>query len=109
MKGGEDGRKGMWRGGIKWGITELRTKVSSAATEQNHCLLLGEACLAAYSRARVQHCGMTLLLNFFNLCSRQIQRRSVCTGNRRGENGVDCIGKLVPVDVVVQFYVHTDM
>ena len=35
--------------------------------EDEQCLLLGEACLAACSRGWVQHCGMTLLLNFIFL------------------------------------------
>ena len=52
---------------------------------------------------------MTLLLNIFSLYSRQTQRCGVCTGKRSIENGVDCTGKLVPVDTVVQFYVHMYM
>ena len=31
------------------------------------------------------------------------------TGKRSGENRVDRIGKLVPVDTVMWFYVHVDM
>ena len=33
------------------GITKLKTNVISAAAEKKQCLLLGEACLAACSRA----------------------------------------------------------
>ena len=55
------------------------------------------------------HCGTTLLLNIFCSYSRQIQRHSVCTGKRSGENRADCVGKLVPVDTVVPFYVHNGM
>ena len=86
------------------GITTLKTTVISAGAA---CLLPGEACLTACSRGWVQHCGMTLLLNVC-LCSYQIQRCSVCTGKRSGENRVDCIGKLAPVDTAVLFYAHVE-
>ena len=55
-------------GGEDEGITKLNINVISAAAEQKQCLLLGEACLAACSRGRVQHCGMTLLLNILFVC-----------------------------------------
>ena len=90
-------------------ITKLKTNVISAVALKKQCLLLCEACLAACSRGWVQHCRMTLLLNIFSLYSRQTQRCGVCTGKRSIENGVDCTGKLVPVDTVVQFYVHMYM
>ena len=86
----------------------METNVISTGTERKQCLLLSNACLAASSRGWVQHRGMTLLLNVSCLCSRQVQRRSVCTENRAGENGVDSIGKLVPVDTVVRFDAHID-
>ena len=110
------------------GITKLKTNVISAAAEKKQCLLLGEVCLAACSGEWVQYClllgevclaacsgewgqywGMTLLLNVFCLCSCQTQRCSVCTGKRSRKNGMDCMGKLVPVNTVVQFYVHIDI
>ena len=100
--------EGMRGGEGDEGITKLKTNVISAATERKQCLLLDEACLAACSRGWVQHCRMTLLLNISCLCSCQIQRHSVCIGNKIGENGVDGIWKLVPVDTVVQFYAQTD-
>ena len=52
---------------------------------------------------------MVLLLSVSYLCSRQIQRRSVCTEKRSGENGLGNVRKLIPVDPVVRFYVHIDM
>ena len=51
MTGGDEGR-GM-RGGDE-GVTQLKTKVISAAAQRKQCLLLGEACLAACSRGWVQ-------------------------------------------------------
>ena len=110
---GECDRKGRktWgreRGEGDEGITKLKTNVNPTAAERKQCLLLGEACLAACSRGWLQHCGMTLLLNVFCLCSRQTQRCPVCTGKRSGENSVDFIGKLVPVDTVLRLSAHSD-
>ena len=70
----------MWDGDE--GITNLKTNVISSAAKRKQCLLLGEACLAACCRGWAQHCGMTLLLKVFCLCSLQIQRCSVCTGTQ---------------------------
>ena len=70
----QEGRTGddKWRKtwGRGWGegdekITKLKTNVISAVALKKQCLLLCEACLAACSRGWVQHCRMTLLLNFF--------------------------------------------
>ena len=97
------GRK-TWR--REEGITKLKTNLISAAAKKKQYLLLGEVCLAACSKGWVRHRGMTLLLNGFCLSSRQIQRCSVCTGKRSGENRVDCIGKLLSADTVAQFYAH---
>ena len=47
------------------GITKLKTNLISAAAKKKQCLLLGEVCLAAWSRGWVQHCGTILLLNVF--------------------------------------------
>ena len=47
--------------------------------------------------------------NISYLCSHQIQRYSVCTGERGRRNRVDCMGKLVPVDTVMQSYGHIGM
>ena len=57
---------GRERGEGDEGITKLKTNVISGAAERKHCLLLGEACLAACSRRWVQLCEMTLLLNVFS-------------------------------------------
>ena len=108
--GDEKGDEGKWMGvGGGWDeeIPKLKTNVISAASEKKQCLLFAEACLAACSRWWVQHCGMTLLLNVFNLCSHQIQRRSVCTEERGRGNRVDCLGEIFPVDTAVRFYGHT--
>lgn len=103
-KGEEDVGKGM-RGGVMRGgwVVESKTNVILAVIKKKQRLLLGEARLAACSREWVQHCGMTLLLDLF-CCSRQIQRHSVCTGKRSEEKKVDCMGKQVPADTVVRFY-----
>ena len=105
-KGKED--TGRERGEGCEGITKLKTNMISAAAERKQYILLSEACLAACSRGWVLHCGMTLPLNVFCLCSHQIQRCSVSTGKRSRENWVDYIGKLVPVDTLVRFYAHID-
>ena len=61
----------MWGGDERWGnqvIMKLKTNVISAATEKKQCVnvfLLSEACLTAYSRGWVQHCGMTLVPESF--------------------------------------------
>ena len=64
-----------WGGGIgiTWGIIELKTKVKSAAADQNQCLLLGEACLAAPGGAAL---WKDIAAECF-LCSCQIQRLSL--------------------------------
>ena len=67
------------------GITKLKTNVISAAAERKQCLSLGEAYLAACSKGWVRHCGMTLLLNVFCLCSRQLQRLAQSAQGRRAE------------------------
>ena len=102
----EERHGGRERGKGDEGIVNLKTNVISAAAERKQCLSLGEACQAACSRGWVQHYGMTLLLNVFCLCFCQLQRCSVCTGKRNGENRVDCVGKLVLVDTVVQFHIN---
>ena len=80
----------------------FKINVIATVAERKQRPLLGEACLAACSREWGQQCRITFLLNVFCLCSRQIQRRSFCTGKRSGENGVDCTGKLVLENTVVR-------
>ena len=81
---GNKGRRGERGEGVREGdegITKLKTNLISAAAERKQCLLLGEACLAACSRGWVQHCGMTLLLNFVFVC---VLARSSDTQSTRG-------------------------
>ena len=87
---------------------KLKTnKISAAGKPQ--CLLHFGVRLASCSRGWAQHCRMTVHLSAFCLCPRQIPRCIVCTGNRSGENKVDCMGKPVSEDLWRSFNIDLSM
>ena len=89
----DKGRKtwGRERGEGDEGITKLKIVISAAA-ERKQCLLLGEACLAACSRGWEQHCGMTLPLNVYCLCSRQTRDNQSAQGRGAERTGWIVLG-----------------
>lgn len=72
------------RGWVGEGITKLKPNEISAAVERKQCLLHGETCLAACS-----------------ICVGAAFPNDLAPGKRSEENVMDCIWKLVSIDVGV--------